>query len=342
MRDFFIFILMTKKFIKTGILSIMVTFSACNVAQNSTEEKVIISEKQTPEITGKASEISEADISRDLEYLASDELRGRETGTEGIEKAASYIENQFEEANIKPYYQTYRDSFEVNGKYGYNLVGVLEGTDPQLKTEYIILGAHYDHIGMDKVVAGDSIANGANDNATGTVSVMELARHFSKVGSNKRSIMFILFSAEEMGLEGSKHSASKLKNEGLDLYAMVNFEMIGIPMQGKDYQAYLTGYEKSNMAEKFNTYSGANILGFLPQAKEYNLFQRSDNYPFFQQFQVPAQTISTFDFTNYDYYHHVSDEAENMDYAHMANLIDSVIPGLTKMINSEEKEIKNK
>lgn len=220
------------------------------------------------------------------------------------------------------------------------MVGFIEGNDPDLKSEFIVIGAHYDHIGIGKVVDGDSIANGANDNAAGTVAVLELARHFAQKRNNKRSLLFTLFSAEEIGLEGAKHLAEKLKSEGLDLYAMVNFEMIGIPMEGKDHLAYLTGYENSNMAEKFNEYSGEKVLGFLPEAKQYNLFQRSDNYPFYQQFRVPAQTISTFDFTNYDYYHHVSDEADKMNFSHMARLIEKVVPGISRMANTSEKEIK--
>jgi len=70
------------------------------------------------------------------------------------------------------------------------------------------------------------------------------------------------------------------------------------------------------------------------------LFKRSDNYPFFEEFNVPAQTISTFDFTNYEYYHHVADEAEKLDVAHMTNVIESVILGILKMANTAEKEIK--
>lgn len=143
-----------------------------------------------------------------------------------------------------------------------------------------------------------------------------------------------------MGLEGAKHISRRLKAEALDLYAMVNFEMIGVPMEGKDHLAYLTGYENSNLAEKFNQYSDATILGFLPQAKEFNLFKRSDNYSFYEEFKVPAQTISTFDFTNYEFYHHVSDEAEKMDISHMAVLIEKVMPGLLRMTNTPEKEIK--
>ena len=326
---------MRKNNYKIGLLAVSLAFSSCNLTQNSTEEKPVLQE--TAPIVSKT---SEASVRSSMEYLASNELRGRETGTEGIEKAAVYIENRFKEAGIKPYYETYRDSFEVRGLNGYNVVGFLEGNDPVLKKEFVILGAHYDHVGLEKAVNGDSIANGANDNAAGTIAVIELAKHFAGEKNNKRSMLFILFSAEEMGLQGAKHISSRLKTEGLDLYSLVNFEMIGVPMKNREFLAYLTGYENSNMAEKFNEYADAKVLGFLPQAKEYSLFQRSDNYPFFQEFKVPAQTISTFDFTNYEYYHHVSDEAEKMDFVHMAYLIDNVIPGIKGMVNSASREIK--
>ena len=330
---------MRKNLIKIGVFAALITFGACNSSKNSNSEQVIIAENITNTKFSDIS-ISEALVNEKLEFLASDDLRGRETGTGGIDKAASYIEAFFKKNNIKPYYETYRDSFEVADRTGFNVIGFLEGNDPELKKEFIILGAHYDHIGLGKVVGNDSIANGANDNAAGTVAVMELANQFAKMKNNKRSILFILFSAEEMGLQGAKHISKRLKSENLDLYAMVNFEMIGVPMKGKNYLAYLTGYENSNLAEKFNEYSEAEILGFLPQAKEYNLFKRSDNYSFYEEFKVPAQTISTFDFTNYDYYHHVSDEADKMDIAHMAELIEKVIPGLVRMTNTSEKEIK--
>ncbi|MBK5192857.1 MAG: M20/M25/M40 family metallo-hydrolase [Flavobacteriaceae bacterium] len=322
---------------KIGMLAALVISTACNITQSAASEKTIISER---DIKAPNPVILEASVKKNLEYLSSNELHGRETGTEGIEEAAVFIEIMFEENNIKPYYKTYRDTFEVGNKTGCNLIGYLEGSDPVLKNEFIILGAHYDHIGVGKVINGDSIANGANDNASGTVGVLELAKHFSKINDNKRSLLFVLFSAEEMGLRGSKQLAEKLNSEGLNLYAMVNFEMIGVPMQDKNYLAYVTGFEGSNLAEKFNEYSNSKILGFLPRANEFKLFERSDNYPFFQEFNVPSQTISTFDFTNYDYYHHVSDEAEKMDFSHISNLIQSVIPGLYKMANTSEKEIK--
>ncbi|HEY9185551.1 MAG TPA: M20/M25/M40 family metallo-hydrolase [Salegentibacter sp.] len=275
-----------------------------------------------------------------LRYLASDELKGRATGGEGIDLAAKRIEKTFRDHGIQPYYDSYRDTFQVENHYAYNIVGFVEGSDPVLKDEFILVGAHYDHIGEGKEVNGDFIANGANDNAAGTVALVELAKHFAKIKENKRSLMFMLFSAEEMGLQGSKYAAEKLKREGLELYAVLNFEMIGVPMEGKDYLAYVTGYESSNLAEKFNEYSQEEVLGYLPQAKEFKLFQRSDNFPFYQEFKIPAQTISTFDFTNYEYYHHVSDEAGNLDFVHMKDLIDKVKPGIYKMANTQTKEIK--
>ncbi|TGV00509.1 M28 family metallopeptidase [Flavivirga rizhaonensis] len=280
------------------------------------------------------------DIKASLEYLASDELKGRHTGSEGIEKAAVFIENFFKKNKVQPYFKTYRDSFHLKDIVGYNIVGYIQGQDSELKNEFVILGAHYDHIGTAEPVNGDSIANGANDDASGTVAVLEWAKYFSKLKSNKRSILFTLYAAEEMGLKGSGHLAKRLKDEGLNLYTMINFEMIGVPRTEEETMAYITGYKKSNMAEKLNSYAEEDIVGFLPQAKAYNLFKRSDNYPFFKAFKIPAQAISTFDFTNFDYYHHVDDEADKMDFEHMTSFINKMILALEGMINTSTKEIK--
>ena len=284
--------------------------------------------------------VSETSVEQAMEYLTSDDLAGRDTGSEEIDRAAKFIETKFDESGLVPYFETYRDSFMIGDLHGFNIVGVVEGIDEELKDEYIIVGAHYDHIGNGKPVDGDEIANGANDNASGAVAVLELAQKIGELKENKRSFMFVLFSGEEKGLKGSEHLAKKLKEEGLDLYAMLNIEMIGVPMKAKDYHAYVTGYENSNLAEKFNEYSGEKVFGFLPQAKQLNLFMRSDNYPFYNEFEVPSQTLCTFDFSNYPYYHHVDDEAEHMDYSHMSQLIEKLLPGLVKMARTEDKEIK--
>ncbi len=328
---------MIKSIIRITSIASLLVFSACNSTQNSIKETVIISENKVEVLKP---ELSEAAVKTELEFLTSDALMGRDTGSEGIQKAANYIEGILSKNNVKPYFATYKDSFAVKGASAYNVVGVLEGTDPILKKEYIIISAHYDHIGIINSVEGDSIANGANDDAAGSVAVLELAKYFGNLKQNKRSILFAFFSAEEKGLLGSKHLAKKLKGQNLDLYLNFNIEMIGVPMVGKDHKAYLTGYERSNFAEKFNEYSKEKVLGFLPKAKEFNLFMRSDNYSVYKEFNVPAQTISSFDFTNYNFYHHVSDEADKMDIPFMTDLIESIIPGIYIIVNSSEKEIK--
>lgn len=273
-------------------------------------------------------------------YLASDELKGREAGSEGINMAAAYAQNIFKENKVPPFFESYRDTLSNFDKPAYNIVGYLEGTDRNLKNEFVIIGAHYDHIGIIDPVAGDSIANGANDNASGTTAVLEFVHYFGKAKNNKRSIIFALFSAEEKGLLGAQHLAKKLKDQNLDLYTMLNFEMIGVPLVDKDYLMYVTGYEKSNLADIMNAYAGEKMVGFLPTAKEFNLFMRSDNYPFHTEFNVPSQTFCTFDFTNFDHYHKVGDEVSLMDFDHMASLINKTIPVLEKIINAPDREIK--
>ncbi len=310
-----------------GLLLISIVFVNCKEA-TSAQQQVKIKETQASEIK---------DI---MSLLASDELGGRDTGSEGLEKAALFVEKEFKSAGIEPYFETYRNVFDAKGTETFNVVGFLKGTDEKLANEFVILGAHLDHIGTGKEVDGDTIANGANDNAAGSTAVIALAKQLAQLKNNKRSILFVLFGAEERGLLGSKHLAKVLKEKNIDLYTMVNFEMIGVPLNEKSYQAYITGYEKSNMAAKINEYSGNELIGFLPKAKEFQLFQRSDNYPFYKEFNVPCQTISTFDFTNYQYYHHVDDEVSEMNFEFMATLINACLPSVLKISNTPTKEIK--
>jgi len=280
-----------------------------------------------------------ADVAKSMDFLASDALQGRDSGSAGIAKAADFIAARFTASGIAPYFETYRDTLSNFDGPAFNVVGVLEGTDPKLKNEYVVVGAHYDHIGMLAPENGDAIANGANDNASGTTTVMELATYFGREKTNKRSIIFALFSAEEKGLLGSRHLAEKLKADALDLYVMLNFEMVGVPMVDKDHLVYVTGYELSNLAEVSNGYANEKVAGFLPKAKEFNLFMRSDNYAFHTAFNVPSQTYSTFDFTNFDHYHKVGDENEEMDYAHMTTVINKMIPVVEGIANAPVKEI---
>ena len=274
-----------------------------------------------------------------MNYLASDELKGRDSGSEGIELAAQFIETHFTKNDIQPYYKSFRDTLSNFSKPAYNIVGFIEGTDPELKKEFIVIGAHYDHIGTTKPVNGDYIANGANDNASGTTAVLEMARYFGQNKSNKRSLIFALFSAEEKGLLGSKHMARNMKEAGLNLYVMLNFEMIGVSLRSKKYELYITGYEKSNLAEISNKYAGDHLIGYLPTAKQYGLFQRSDNYDFYKEFGVPSHTYCTFDFTNFEFYHKPGDEVSEMDMGHMAMIINKMIPVVEGITNAPIQEV---
>ncbi len=278
-----------------------------------------------------------------LQTLSSDEMEGRETGTKGMEKAAGFLE-QFLKANkVKPYFATYRDTLSTfKEEVAYNVVGFVEGNDPVLKNEFLILSAHFDHIGLNKKEANaDFVNNGANDDASGVTAVAEMAKFFSETKTNKRSILVVFFAGEEKGLLGSKHLAKKLQAQKFNLYSQLNIEMIGVPMK-RDYLAYITGFDKSNMAQKINTYTGKNTIGFLPKEAEFQLFYRSDNYSFFKVFKKPCQSISTFDFENFEYYHHVSDEFKAMDISHMTSFIQELLPAVSQMANTSTQEIQMK
>ncbi|WP_282068821.1 M28 family peptidase [Olleya namhaensis] len=284
--------------------------------------------------------ITAQEVKSIVSYLASDDLKGRDVGSKGIADAATYVEDKLKSYGATPYFDTYRDNFKVGDLDAFNVVGYLEGNDADLKNEFILIGAHYDHIGQSKTVANDSIANGANDNAAGTSGVLALAKYFGAKKSNKRSLLFVTFSAEEKGLLGSKHLANRLKDANLDLYTMINLEMIGVPFKDRDYQAFITGFDKSNLVETMNGYAGTKMVGFSDVAAKYSLFKRSDNYPFYEAFKVPSHTVSSCDLSNFDFYHHVDDEVDQLDYPFMTTLINNLAPVIEQITNASTKEIK--
>ncbi|MEJ6792549.1 MAG: M20/M25/M40 family metallo-hydrolase [Lacinutrix sp.] len=329
------------------ILSFLTLFISCDsTKQASTESNPVKSTTTTTTVDETEAKVNttnfvtEQEIKGMVSFLASDDLEGRDTGSEGINEAANYIETQFKNYGLKPYFETYRDNFTIGELDAYNVVGYLEGTDPKLKDEFILIGAHYDHIGSAKDVNGDTIANGANDNAAGTSGVLSLAKYFTEQKNNKRSIIFATFTAEEKGLLGSKHLAEKLKENNINLYTMINIEMIGVPFIGRDYQAFITGHELSNLAEVMNDYAGEKLIGASDVAKKYGLFKRSDNYAFYQAFKTPCHTVSSCDLTNFDFYHHVDDEVDKLDYPFMTKLINKLVPVLVQMANAPTQVIK--
>jgi len=269
---------------------------------------------------------------RDILFtLASDEMKGRETTSGGYQLAANFVTNFFEENGIEPFYPAYKDSLQTKEVWSYNLVGRIGSFDNEKPT--ILIGAHLDHIGVNEQNQEDPIFNGANDNATGSTAVLQIAKFLATKQWNQ-NILVALFADEEKGLRGAAHLAERLKEEGISLAYMVNFEMLGATLTTGENQVYMTGYNLSDMPQIMNAYA-PKFVQFLPEAKQYNLFRRSDNYSFYKIHNIPAQTLSTFDFKNYDFYHKAGDEAEKLDVANMNRVISTSAYILAKMLEDE-------
>ena len=266
-----------------------------------------------------------------LYTLASDEMKGRESASGGYQMAADFVTNFFEENGIEPFYPAYKDSLQTKEVWSYNLVGSLSKFDQNKPT--ILIGAHLDHIGVKNENEEDPIFNGANDNASGSTAVLQIAKFLATKEWNQ-NVLVALFADEEKGLRGAAHIAQRLKEEGISLAYMVNFEMLGAILTTGENQVYMTGYNLTDMPEKMNAYA-PEFVQFLPEAKQYNLFRRSDNYSFYQIHNIPAQTLSTFDFKNYDYYHKAGDEAEKLDVVNMNKVISTSAYVLAKMLEDE-------
>lgn len=168
-------------------------------------------------------------LTRHVYTLAGDSLRGRKAGSEDAAKAAAYIVGQFEEIGIQPYFEEgWYQPFERSGNTYKNVIGIIPGNDPVLKDEYIIIGAHYDHLG----VRDGQIYNGADDNASGTATIIEMTRILKSQQSQlKRSVIVAAFDAEEIGLWGSNYLSEKLDLSKVKL--MMSIDMVGWLEKGK-------------------------------------------------------------------------------------------------------------
>ncbi len=206
-----------------------------------------------------------------------------------------------------------------------NVVGVLQGKSR--KDEYVIFSAHYDHLGIGKPDAkGDSIYNGANDDAAGTTAVIMLSKYFSQLKNNERTLIFVAFTAEEVGGYGSQYFSKQI--DPGKVIAMFNIEMIGTESKWGTNSAYITGYERSD----FGKILQANLINskfrFEPDPyPEQNLFYRSDNATL-AELGVPAHTISTSKMeespNNEPNYHKQSDEIGTLDMNNMAEIIKAI------------------
>lgn len=201
-----------------------------------------------------------------------------------------------------------------------NVAGVLPGKSK--KGEYVIFSSHYDHLGIGKPVEADSIYNGANDDASGTTAVMQLAAYFGKQRNNERSIIFVAFTGEESGGFGSQYFSEQL--DPAAIVAMLNIEMIGTESKWGRNSTYITGYELSSLGAILQKNLEGSGFEFYPDPyPAQNLFYRSDNATL-ARLGVPAHTISTSKMDNEPFYHRPGDEVKTLDIKNMTEIIRSI------------------
>ncbi len=214
-----------------------------------------------------------------------------------------------------------------------NVVGVIPGKSK--KDEYVIYSAHYDHLGIGKPDAkGDSIYNGANDDASGTTAVIMLAEYYSKLKNNERTLIFVAFTAEEIGGFGSQYFSKSIDPD--KAVAMFNIEMIGTDSKWGNNSAYITGYEKSDFGKILQSNLANSQFKFEPDPyPTQNLFYRSDNATL-AALGVPAHTISTSKMDNEPNYHKQSDEIETLDMVNMTEIIKAIAISSQTIISGKD------
>ena len=278
-------------------------------------------------------------VKKHLYTLASDQMQGRKAGTPGIEKAASYIETEFKKIGLTFYdtLNSYRQTFTIKSKEGNkdittsNIIGLLQGKSK--KEEYVIISAHYDHLGVNGA-SGDSIFNGANDNASGVTGVLTLAKYFKEKNLNERTIIFVAFTAEEMGLVGSKYFGKGI--DASKYIAGINLEMIGKSPSFGPNSAWLTGFDRSDFGQIIqNNLIGTGYQLFPDPYFKYNLFFRSDNASL-ARLGVPSHSFSTTAIDVDKDYHQSSDEVETLNITVITQTINAVAKGTESVISGKD------
>jgi len=337
-----IFNLQSKKMNSRNFVLAVVFLLGLNFVSCSTSKKAIENEASDSSTEAEISleNISKIQTLSDTEAiigtLASDEYGGRQPGTEGYLKASQYVEEFFESNKLSPLKKSsFRDSFLFGDQETFNVVGLIEGqTD-----DYVMICAHLDHLGPAE--GEDKVYNGANDNASGVTAALQVAKALAGFDFDQ-NIIVALFSAEESGLLGSKHLAQRLRKENINLTHVFNFEMVGKTLTTGENEVYITGYKKSNLAEEMNKAVEFEFVKFLPAEIRYQLFSRSDNFPFYAEYQIPSHTISTFDFKNYDHYHKASDEVSLLDIENMNKVINTSTLAIARILQNNMVKLSEK
>lgn len=220
---------------------------------------------------------------------------------------------------------------EVKAESLSNVVGKISG---KRSNEIVLFSAHYDHLGI-RGTEGDTIYNGANDDASGTTAVIALAKYFKDMGKQpERTIMFAAFTAEEGGGYGSTYFSQQLNPD--EIVAMFNIEMIGKPAVSGPNTAWITGFERSSFGELLQkAVEGTEYEFYADPYPDQNLFYRSDNATL-ARLGVPAHSISTTPIDVDEDYHQASDEVSTLDLAHMTNTIKAIAAAAGRMISGED------
>lgn len=249
-----------------------------------------------------------ARLEKHLYYLASDSLHGREAGSEDGVKARAYILEQWNEIGIEPFYTNgYEIPFSRSGLNMANLVGVIPGNDPALKDEYIVLGAHFDHIGYKN----GEICNGADDNASGSTALIEIARILKENQSKlKRSVIIAAFDGEEKGLWGSEDLANRMAADSTisRVKCMMSIDMVG--WYAKNGKLEILGAGTIKDGKKLLN-DNAGQLKLKIEDFETAVLTATDTRSFAKNFNVPTLHM----FTGLKSpYHKPADDADLIDY----------------------------
>lgn len=210
----------------------------------------------------------------------------------------------------------------------FNVAGIIPGKSKA--KELVIFSGHYDHLGIVKSVDGDTVMNGADDDASGTSAVIALAKYYKKLNKNERTLVFVTFTGEEMGMFGSRYFSQSLNAD--EAVAMFNIEMIGKDSKFGKNTAYITGYDKSNLGEILQKNLAGTEFSFHPDPyKEQNLFYRSDNATL-AALGVPAHTISTVQIDGDKLYHTVKDEYSSLDVENILATIKAIAKSAVSIV----------
>jgi hypothetical protein len=283
------------------------------------------------------------EIHGEVEFLASDAMQGRGSGTHDELVAAEYLASELRRAGIQPagdnggYIQSVSGEFEFYGQgkkqwNTRNVIGILPGRDAKLKDQVILLTAHMDHLGVGRPVDGDSIYNGADDDASGCVAVLQLARALAQDDLPKRTVIFAFFGSEETGGQGNQYFLDHPPAPLEKIVANLEFEMIGRPDSAvKPDELWLTGYDRSNLGPELAKH-GAKLVADPHPSQQF--FARSDNYALAKR-GIIAQTVSSFGL--HKEYHRPNDDVSHIDFIHMEQAIESMVEPVKWLANTEFK-----